>query len=130
MDKEDNLSRLNVNLSKKEQKELDYLNNTSNNVNQHLLYKSNPMNLTINEFIKNWADANIKMLIDITNLIAGLSKYRKYFNDIDNSSNWLKGISKISSDFLKILTSNQRPIYIGFTFILLSFALFIIQITS
>ena len=130
MDKDTNLSDLNVNLSKKELTEIDYLNKTSNNISSSLLSKSNPMNLTIKDFIKRWADINIQLLIDNTNFMNNLSKYGKYFDDIDNSGNWLTGVSKILSDYYKIFTKKQRPIYIGFTFILVSFALFVIQITS
>ena len=130
MDKDMNLSDLNVNLSKKELAEIDYLNKTSNTISNNILSKSNPMNLTIKEFIKRWADVNIQLLIDITNFMSNLSKYGKYFDDIDNSGNWLTGISKIMSEYYKIFTKKQRPIYIGFTFILVSFALFVIQITS
>ncbi len=72
MDKDMNLSDLNVNLSKKELTEIDYLNNTSNTISNNLRSKSNPMNLTITDFIKRWADVNIELLIDITNFISNL----------------------------------------------------------
>lgn len=130
MDKNINYSDLNVKLSKKEKQELQYLNNTSNFANKSINRRSDPMNMTISQFIKKWADVNIKTLIDITNLLTNLDKYRDYFDDIDDSRSWFSGIAKILTDFFRILSLNQRPIYIGLTFVLLSFGLFIIQITS
>ena len=84
MDKNMNYSDLNVKLSKKEKQELQYLNNTSNFANKSINRRSDPMNMTISEFIKKWADVNIKTLIDITNLLTNLDKYRDYFDDIDD----------------------------------------------
>ena len=86
--------------------------------------------MSIRDFIKKWADTNIYVLIDLTNFFANLSEYKNHFDDIDDTQNWIKGFSKIFNNFYKIITREQRPIFIGFTLVLISFALHIIQITS
>ncbi len=117
-------------LSKTEKDQLEYLNKTSNRINKFQNEKKNPLNMTLSELIKNWANANIHVLIDITNFFSDLQKYNRYFDDIDNTGQWFTGIKKILVDLSSIFVKNNRGIYIGFTLILVSFALHLIQITS
>lgn len=117
-------------LSDNEKKHLEYLNNTSNRINKLQNEKKDPFNMTLSELIQNWANANIHVLIDITNFFSNLQKYNRYFDDIDNTGQWFTGIKKIIVDLSSIFVKKNRGIYIGFTLILLSFALHLIQITS
>ena len=53
-----------------------------------------------------------------------------YFDDIDETGQWFTGINKILKEFMNIFTKNGRSLYIGLTLILISFSLYLIQITS
>ena len=117
-------------LSEKEQEEIKKLNSKSNKIRKNIKKNDDPLNMSIRDFMRNWADSNIYIMIDLTNFINNLSKYKSYFDDIDDTSNWVSGILKILKKLYSIFTKKQRTIYIGFTLILLSFALYIIQITS
>tara|TARA_B000000441_G_C21495022_1_gene206091 strand:+ start:209 stop:592 length:384 start_codon:yes stop_codon:yes gene_type:complete len=117
-------------LSDNEKKHLEYLNNTSNRINKLQNEKKDPFNMNLSELIQNWANANIHVLIDITNFFSNLQKYNRYFDDIDNTGQWFTGIKKFIVDLSSIFVKKNRGIYIGFTLILLSFALHLIQITS
>lgn len=117
-------------LSDTEKEQLEYLNTTSNRINKLQNEKKDPFNMTLSELIQNWANANIHVLIDITNFFSNLQKYNRYFDDIDNTGQWFTGIKNIIVDFSSIFVKKNRGIYIGFTLILLSFALHLIQITS
>lgn len=117
-------------LSDTEKEQLEYLNTTSNRINKLQNEKRDPFNMTLSELIQNWANANIHVLIDITNFFSNLQKYNRYFDDIDNTGQWFNGIKKFILDLSSIFVKKNRSIYIGFTLILLSFALHLIQITS
>lgn len=117
-------------LSEKEQKELRILNRKSNKLRKQIKKNDDPLNMSIREFMRNWADTTIYIMIDLTNFFNNLSRYKSHFNDIDDTNNWVSGISKMLKKLYSIFTKKQRTIYMGFTLILLSFALYIIQITS
>lgn len=117
-------------LSEKEQKELRILNRKSNKLRKQIKKNDDPLNMSIREFMRNWADTTIYIMIDLTNFFNNLSRYKSHFNDIDDTNNWVSGISKMLKKLYSIFTKKQRTIYMGFTLILLSFALYVIQITS
>ena len=117
-------------LSEKEQKELRILNKKSNKLRKQIKKNDDPLNMSIREFMRNWADTTIYIMIDLTNFFNNLSRYKSHFNDIDDTNNWVSGISKMLKKLYSIFTKKQRTIYMGFTLILLSFALYVIQITS
>lgn len=117
-------------LSEKEQKELRILNKKSNKLRKQIKKNDDPLNMSIREFMRNWADTTIYIMIDLTNFFNNLSRYKSHFNDIDDTDNWVSGISKMLKKLYSIFTKKQRTIYMGFTLILLSFALYVIQITS
>ena len=130
MSNQSNENVLDSKLSEKEQKELKILNKKSNKLRKNIKKNEDPLNMSIREFMQNWADANIYIMIDLTNFLNNLSRYKSHFNDIDDTNNWVSGISKILQKLYSIFTKKQRTIYMGFTLILLSFALYVIQITS
>jgi hypothetical protein len=130
MNTESSQNFIDTKLSKNERKELKLLDSKSNRLRKEYKKNKDPLNMSIREFIKKWADTNIFVLIDLTNFFGNLSEYKNHFDDIDDTQNWIKGFSKIFNNFYKIITKEQRPIFIGFTLVLISFALHIIQITS
>ena len=130
MNTESSQNFIDTKLSKNERKELKLLDRKSNRLRKEYKKNKDPLNMSIREFIKKWADTNIFVLIDLTNFFGNLSEYKNHFDDIDDTQNWIKGFSKIFNNFYKIITKEQRPIFIGFTLVLISFALHIIQITS
>lgn len=123
-------SKLDILLSEKEKNEIDYLNNKSNKLQQTTKDRSDPFNKSLAELINLWASSNVHVIIDLTNFFSGLSKYSSYFDDIDATGQWFTGIGRILRDLVKIFTKGQRSIYIGATLILISFGLYLIQITS
>ena len=125
-----NKSDLDKFLSNKEIEEIDYLNNKSNHLQKTQYSRRNPMNMTISEIVNKWATINIHTIIDLTNFFSGLNKYKMYFDDIDETGQWFTGINKILKEFMNIFIKNGRSLYIGLTLILISFSLYLIQITS
>ena len=89
-------------LSDTEKEQLEYLNTTSNRINKLQNEKRDPFNMTLSELIQNWANANIHVLIDITNFFSNLQKYNRYFDDIDNTGQWFNGIKKFILDLSSI----------------------------
>ena len=88
------------------------------------------MHMTITQLVNLWATTNIHIIIDLTNFFSGLSEYKIYFDDIDETGQWFTGLNMIARKLIDIFTKEQRGIYVGITFIIISFALYLIQITS
>jgi hypothetical protein len=130
MDNNFNRSDLNVFLSEKEKREIEYLNNKSNKLQKISEKQNDPMHMTLTQLINLWATTNIHILIDLTNFFSGLSKYKVYFDDIDETGQWFTGLNMIGRNLIDIFTKEQRGIYVGITLIIISFALYLIQITS
>ena len=51
-------------LSEKEQKELRILNKKSNKLRKQIKKNDDPLNMSIREFMRNWADTTIYIMID------------------------------------------------------------------
>ena len=117
-------------LTKKERQTIDRLNNPSNTIRQLNDYRKNPLNMSIEEVFHQWSEVNMIVFTEIVHFFSNLETYSKYFSNIDDTGKWLSGLKTITSDFIKIMMKNNRPIYIGITLLLLSFGLYIIQITS
>lgn len=127
---DNNKNILNKNLSNREKTELKLLNNNSNKLRKIIKKKDDPLNMSIKDFFRNWADTIIYIIVDLTSFINTISKYKSHFDDIDDTNNWISGINSIFAKLYKIFTNKNRAIFVGFTLILISFALYIIQITS
>ena len=80
--------------------------------------------------IKEWSNTMLLIFTELVNFIAGINKYSGYFDDIDETGQWFTGINKILKEFMNIFIKNGRSLYIGLTLILISFSLYLIQITS
>jgi len=130
MNNEDKFSDIKMKLSNEELKKIESLNKLSNAVNKRIKNDDHIMNMSIRNVIKLWAKNNIDILVDITKFFSNFKKYNKYFDDIDETKMWFDGLKLIVYDLFVIFTKEKRIIFIGITLLLLSFGLYIIQITS
>jgi hypothetical protein len=126
------LAQLDINnyLNADEQKMLDYLNLKSNHLQKEIKTKENIFNMSINTIIYNWTIVSKQVIDDIFIFINNIDKYKNHFTDIDETKNWIDGISKITKEFLYIFIKNKRSIYVGITIIIVGLLIGIIQITS
>ena len=124
------MSKLDILMSEKEKKKLKSLNKKSNNLQNKSRSDNDFLNLSIHQLFKNWANNNIEILADLIKFISNISIYSRFFDDIDQTGQWFTGIMHMTKDLYNIFTINDRSIYIGITFIVISFGLYLIQITS
>jgi len=126
------LAQLDVNkyLNDEEQNMLKHLNIQSNHLRKKIKNEKNIWNLSINNLKYNWTITMKKVIDDIFIFIHHLKKYRNYFNDIDDTKNWIDGVFNIIKDFIFIFIKQDRSIYVGFTIIFIGILISIIQITS
>ena len=125
-----NIPKLNTYLNETEKKnlsELERVANVSKKISEH---KRDILNLSIREFINNWATNNIDIFSDCVKFFGNITNYKGYFNDIDATGNWTTGIYVIIKDFIEIFKKDLRSIYFGVTLVLISLLLYFIQITS
>lgn len=125
-----NIPNLNVFLNDDEVNQLKYLNKSSNTSQHSINEQKDPLNISLRNLFSIWAKKNIDIFSDLVLFFSTLGKYSKFFDDVDNSTQWYNGILLIMSELTKIFTKEQRIIYFGFTLILFSFMLYIIGITS
>ncbi len=126
MEKQNDISKY---LSNIEKNTLRRLNKTSNNLNKDIKMNNDILNLPIKTIINKWSNEMSNIIIDLTEFFSEL-KSDKNFNDIDNLSEILTGIIKICNKLVLIFLKDERAIYFGITLIILSFLLYIIQISS
>uniref|UniRef100_A0A6C0JG26 Uncharacterized protein n=1 Tax=viral metagenome TaxID=1070528 RepID=A0A6C0JG26_9ZZZZ len=119
-----------IKLNNKEKRNIDLLNKKHNKLNNQIREDNDPINMSIKSLFNKWGIVNIQVFKELVNLISNLDQFSSYFDDIDNTGQWYNGIMIILRKIFKIFSKDDRPIFIGFTFILLSFALYITQITS
>ena len=124
------IANLNIKLSKKEKNSIKYLNNQSKKLRNLHRENNDFMNMSLKNIINEWSNTMLLIFTDLVNFLNNLNKYYNYFDDIDETGQWFKGISVIIKELVKILTKGKRILYLGITLILISFAMYIIQITS
>tara|TARA_B100000497_G_C7575877_1_gene346831 strand:+ start:574 stop:960 length:387 start_codon:yes stop_codon:yes gene_type:complete len=117
-------------LSNNEKNKLKKLNKTSNKLNKDIRISNDILNLPIKSIINRWSIEMSNIIIDLTNFFSNLKNNDKNFNDIDNLSQILAEIIKICNKLVLIFLKGERSIYFGLTLIILSFLLYIIQISS
>ena len=117
-------------LSNNEKNKLKKLNKTSNKLNKDIRISNDILNLPIKSIINRWSIEMSNIIIDLTNFFSNLNNNDKNFNDIDNLSQILAEIIKICNKLVLIFLKGERSIYFGLTLIILSFLLYIIQISS
>ena len=124
------IANLNIKLSKKEKNSIKYLNKQSKKLRNLHRENNDFMNMSLKNIINEWSNTMLLIFTDLVNFLNNLNKYYNYFDDIDETGQWFKGISVIIKELVKILTKGKRILYLGITLILISFAMYIIQITS
>ena len=124
------IANLNIKLSKKEKDSIKYLNKQSKKLRNLHRENNDFMNMSLNEVVKEWSNTMLLIFTELVNFIGNLNKYSGYFDDIDETGQWFKGIYRIFHEIIIILTKKKRILYLGITLILISFALYLIQITS
>ena len=107
-------------LSKSELDNLKYLNDKSNIVKDSEYSNSDIMNIPLKQLIEKWSKINVLVFNELIEFISRIRNYSNYFEDIDETENIITGVIKFIVDLLKIFTKNDRGIYIGITFIILS----------
>tara|TARA_B100000424_G_C22734982_1_gene398250 strand:+ start:203 stop:589 length:387 start_codon:yes stop_codon:yes gene_type:complete len=117
-------------LSKSELDNLKYLNDKSNIVKDLEYTNSDIMNIPLKQLIEKWSKINVLVFNELIEFISRIRNYSNYFEDIDETENIITGVIKFIVDLLKIFTKNDRGIYIGITFIILSVFLYFIGISS
>lgn len=122
---------LNVYLNDDEIDELDRLSEVANKTNESIRNNNDPMTMNIKTLIQIWAVKNLEIFTELVLFFSNLSnKYSIYFDDIDDTKQWFYGITKIIKDLSSIFLQKDRSIYIGITFVILSFMLYIINVTD
>jgi hypothetical protein len=114
-------------LSQNEQQELERLNTLSNTLQKSAEGYRDPLQMSLGDLIKEWANKNMEAVADFMNWISDLSKYSVYFDDIDNTKQWFSGIYTIIRDFFSIFWKQQRAIYVGVTLVLFAFFIYMIE---
>ena len=117
-------------LSNKEKSTLDALNESANKLKTASTEDDDLLNISISKLFKNWADKMQEIISDLAGLSSKLSRFSKYFDDINNPRDWWIGMRKFISSFITIFTKEQRSIYFGITLVIISIMIYIIQITS
>ena len=123
-------AKLNTFLNKNEIAELEYLNKKAEYLDKNINDKKDILNLTINEFLQNWANTNMLIFKDLVKLFSNLGIYNKYFSEKEESKAIINGIFAILNDIRIIFLKKDRAIYIGITFILISILFYFIGLTS
>ena len=113
--------------SPNERDELLRVNKLANTLQKSAEEYKDPLNMSLREFSKEWANKNMEAAADLMKWLSNLGTYIDYFNDIDSSRQWFTGIYLIIRDFISIFWKNQRAIYIGITILILVFFIFVIE---
>jgi len=115
-------------LSPNEIAELERLTLASNTLQLSSQNYKNPLNMSLKDLFKEWTTANLKVINDIIKFMTNIGDYSQYFEDIDQTRQWLEGVLLIIKNFIKIFTIENRSLYVGFTILLISLLLWYIDI--
>jgi len=121
---------IDTHLSENEKHMLDILDKSSNYLQTEYKKQTDFANLTLTQVFNIWVKTMREIVHDIVIYINNLRNYRKYFNDIDDTSLWWHGIIRVLKDFINIFIKDQRAIYFGVTLIIFALFIFLIGITS
>jgi len=125
-----NFPNINVYLNDQEIKEIEGLNAKANAARFSKQMRDDPANVTVRDFFSIWANKNLAIFIDLVAFFSKLEKYSIYFEDVDNTKQWYSGIQKMLVDFIMIFIKETRAIYIGITLVILSFLLYMIDVSG
>lgn len=114
-------------LSPNERDELLRVNKLANTLQKSADEYRDPLNMSLREFAREWANKNMEAVGDLMKWLSNLGDYGGYFTDIDSSRQWFTGIYLMIRDFISIFWKNQRAIYVGITLLILVFFIFVID---
>lgn len=117
-------------LSPKERDELLRVNTLANTLQKSTEEYKDPLNMSMREFAKEWANKNMEAMAELLKWMTNLGEYARYFDDVDNSRQWFTGIYSILSDFFSIFWKNNRAIYVGITLLFLVFFIIMIEMAE
>jgi molecular chaperone GrpE (heat shock protein) len=115
-------------LSPDEVAELERLTLASNALQMSSQNYKNPLNMSMKDLFKEWTTTNLKVVNEIIQFMTNIGDYSRYFEDIDQSKQWLEGVLLIMRNFIKIFTKENRSIYVGFTILLMTFMIWYIDV--
>ena len=104
---------------------LNKLSNVSNNLKKTQDQNKKLENMTIKDIYENWSESHIQIIKELSKFSG--KEYKKYFTDIDKTEEWWKGITLVAKDIFKIMTFDNRIIYVGITIILVAIMVFFIS---
>lgn len=119
-----------VKLNKNETDALNDMNTNANLASLEKRERNDIMNMPVKKIFYLWSNTNIQIFTELVNFFSEIDKYYGYFDNIDETRQWYNGIMLILRDLLNIFIKKDRAIFVGMSFILLSFGLYLIQITS
>tara|TARA_B100001093_G_C26841197_1_gene1020647 strand:- start:1433 stop:1816 length:384 start_codon:yes stop_codon:yes gene_type:complete len=119
-----------VKLNKNETDALKDMNTNANLTNIEKRERNDIMNMSVKKIFYLWSNTNIQIFTELVNFFSEIDKYYGFFDNIDETRQWYNGILLILRDLLNIFIKKDRAIFVGISFILLSFGLYLIQITS
>ena len=115
-------------LNEDEMQILDDINEIQEKIHNHRNKKEKLENMSIKNIFSLWIKTNVDILNDISKM--NHKSYEKYFEDIDNTKYWWKGIRLFVMYILNILTKNNRIIFMGINMIIISILIYFISSTS
>ena len=110
-------------LSKDEQKTLKLVNEQSNTLKNKNIDNKNILNKSVKEIITEWSYHHQNMLDEIVKLTNKLNK----MENIKDSQNWWGYLKEYLSNFISIVTKEERLIYTGITVLIISLLLYLID---
>ena len=117
-------------LSKEEKTTLDDVTKQSNKARLDKKESRDFLNIPLTKLFENWAETMNSIIKELTSLFGNIRKFSRYFNDIDNFTNWWIGMKNFLSEFIYIFVKKERSIYFGVTMVIFALLIFVIQITS
>lgn len=125
------MPNLNMYLNEKEVQEVETLNQRSNTARKRSQDQQDPLNMNLRNIVRIWAQSNMEIFIEMVQLFSTMGvRYGKYFDEVDNTAQWYRGIQSMVRDMYQVATKKGRAIYIGVTMVILSFGFYLIDSSS
>ena len=107
---------------------LDDINEIQQKIHTHTSEKKKLENMTLKQLFYLWVKTNVDMINDLSNI--SLKKYNKYFDDIDNTKYWWRGLVIMFKTIFTIFTKDSRIIFTGINLIIVSILIYFISSSS
>lgn len=107
---------------------LDDINDIQEKIHNHKNEKKRLENMTIKDLFGLWLGNNVAIINDVSKI--NYSSFEKYFNDIDNTKFWWRGLVLFISYIYNILTKGNRIIFTGINMIIISILIYFISSSS